>query len=268
MTWLADDILTLNLPTASVDVWHDRAVFHFLTQPAARAAYLAQVRRVLRPGGYAVIATFAEDGPLRCSGLEVARYSGNALHAVFGDGFVLEHSEREVHTEVDRLACPACHGAMRIVACITQPSVMDQTLSHLRACAATAAHGGARSPPSTRGPSGRRHATTRRGPPGPLRLTPTPRSRAGTFGVRVRPTGASDRSPQRPGAHGKRRPDGHRGAAAGGRQAAAHPAALAGSAIAPYGRRILDRPRLKFLSRHCSRWGSFESRGVEMPRGQ
>ncbi|MBA2684243.1 MAG: class I SAM-dependent methyltransferase [Gemmatimonadaceae bacterium] len=98
VTWVADDILTVKLPPASVDVWHDRAVFHFLTQPAERAAYLAQVRRVLRPGGYAVIATFAEDGPTRCSGLEVVRYSENALHAVFGDGYVLEHSEREMHT--------------------------------------------------------------------------------------------------------------------------------------------------------------------------
>ena len=92
------------------------------------------------------------------------------------------------------------------------------------------------------------HATTRRGPPGPLSLTPTPRSRAGTFGVRVRPTGASDRSPRRPGAHGKQRPDIHRGAAAGGGQATARRPALAGYAIAPYVRRILDRPRLKFLS--------------------
>lgn len=98
VTWLADDILTVRLPPASIDVWHDRAVFHFLTQPAERAAYLTQVRRVLRPGGYAVIATFAEDGPTRCSGLDVVRYSGNALHAVFGEGFVLERSEREVHT--------------------------------------------------------------------------------------------------------------------------------------------------------------------------
>lgn len=98
VTWLADDILTVKLPPASVDVWHDRAVFHFLTQPAERAAYLAQLRRVLRPGGYAVIATFAEDGPTRCSGLDVVRYSENALHAVFGHGFVLERSEREVHT--------------------------------------------------------------------------------------------------------------------------------------------------------------------------
>jgi len=94
-----------------------------------------------------------------------------------------------------------------------------------------------------------RHATARCGPPGPLSRTPTPRSRAGTFGVRVRPTGASDRPLRRPGAHGKRRPDGYRDAAAGGGQAAARRPALARSAIAPYVRRILDRARLKFLSR-------------------
>ena len=76
-----------------------------------------------------------------------------------------------------------------------------------------------------------RHATTHRSPPDSLRLTPTPRSRAGTFGERVRPTGASDRSPLRPGAHGARRPDIHRGAAAGGGQAAARPSALAWSAM-------------------------------------
>jgi len=92
------------------------------------------------------------------------------------------------------------------------------------------------------------HATTRRGPRGPLRLTPTPRPREGTFGVRVRPTGASDRSPRRPGAHGNRRPGGHRGAAAGGDQAAARRPALAGSAIAPYVHWILDQARLNFLS--------------------
>ena len=92
------------------------------------------------------------------------------------------------------------------------------------------------------------HATTRRGPPGPLSLTPTPRSRAGTFGVRVRPTGASDPSPRRPGADGNRRPGGHRGAAAGGDQAAARRPALAGYAIAPCVHWILDRARLNFLS--------------------
>jgi len=95
-----------------------------------------------------------------------------------------------------------------------------------------------------------RHATTRRGPPGPpgpLSLTPTPRRRAGTFVVRVSPAGAPDPSPRRPGAHAKRRTDGHRGAAAGGGQAAAGPLALAGLATALYIRRLLDRPRLNFL---------------------
>jgi len=131
--------------------------------------------------------------------------------------------------EVDPLACPTCRGPMRIIACITQAAVIDQILAHRRTRAATATHAAARSPPSTRGPSGSGpHATTRRGPRGPLRLTPTPRPREGTFGVRVRPTGASDRSPRRPGAHGNRRPGGHRGAAAGGDQAAARRPALAG----------------------------------------
>ena len=146
---------------------------------------------------------------------------------------------------------------MRIVASITQPSVIDQILAHLRARAATAAHGGARSPPSTRGPSG----------PGATRIpaaayrpleshSDAPLTRGGAFGVRVSPTGASDRSPLRPGAHGQRRPDGHPGAAAGRDQAAAHLAALAGSVIAPDVRRILNRARLNFLS--CAR-GDYES---------
>jgi ubiquinone/menaquinone biosynthesis C-methylase UbiE len=98
VTWLAADVLTVALPAASIDVWHDRAVFHFLTQPEARAQYLAQLRHVLRPGGYVIIATFAEDGPMRCSGLEVARYSAHELHLMLGDEFALVTSEREVHT--------------------------------------------------------------------------------------------------------------------------------------------------------------------------
>ena len=95
-------------------------------------------------------------------------------------------------SEVDPLACPSCHGAMRIVAVITQASVIDQILAHLRT----------------------RDATTRCGPPDSLSLTPTPRSRAGMFVVRVSPIGVSDRSPRRPGARGKQSPDGQRGAAA------------------------------------------------------
>lgn len=95
--WVAADVLTHPFPPASVDVWHDRAVFHFLTDAADRARYVAQVRHAVRPGGLVLVATFAEDGPTRCSGLEVARYSPVALHAEFGEGFRLVESAREEH---------------------------------------------------------------------------------------------------------------------------------------------------------------------------
>ena len=97
VVWLDGDVCTAQLAPGRYDVWHDRAVFHFLTVPAARAAYLAQVRRAVRPGGLVLVATFAEDGPTRCSGLEVARYSAAALHAVFGDDFTPVRQLREVH---------------------------------------------------------------------------------------------------------------------------------------------------------------------------
>lgn len=96
--WLAGDVLTFAFPASSIDVWHDRAVFHFLTRPEDRARYIAQVKRAVRPGGHVLIATFAEDGPVRCSGLPVERYSASELHGVFGPGFILEASVREDHT--------------------------------------------------------------------------------------------------------------------------------------------------------------------------
>jgi SAM-dependent methyltransferase len=95
--WREADVLTADLDAAEFDVWHDRAVFHFLTTAAQRASYVAQVRHALRPGGYALVATFAEDGPTRCSGLDVARYSPNALHSQFGRDFQLVESRREEH---------------------------------------------------------------------------------------------------------------------------------------------------------------------------
>ena len=97
VTWIDADVLEANLPEAGFDLWHDRAVFHFLTDPAERAAYVAQVRRAVRPGGHLVVATFADDGPVRCSGLPVARYSAAALHDQFGDSFRLLESVREEH---------------------------------------------------------------------------------------------------------------------------------------------------------------------------
>lgn len=93
--WIAADVRTATLP--QVDVWHDRAVFHFLTAAADRQRYVEQVRRSVRPGGHVLVATFADDGPTRCSGLEVARYSPDALHAEFGGGFRMIRSEREEH---------------------------------------------------------------------------------------------------------------------------------------------------------------------------
>lgn len=78
VTWIAADLLTWH-PPRQYGLWHDRAVFHFLTDPADRAAYLATVRAALAPGAALVIGTFAADGPTQCSGLPVAGYSPDAL---------------------------------------------------------------------------------------------------------------------------------------------------------------------------------------------
>jgi ubiquinone/menaquinone biosynthesis C-methylase UbiE len=95
--WLEADVLNARLPEAGFDLWHDRAVFHFLTSPSDRDAYLAQVRRAVRSGGHVLVATFAEDGPTKCSGLPVARYSADALRDAFGRAFQLIESTREHH---------------------------------------------------------------------------------------------------------------------------------------------------------------------------
>jgi len=95
--WVEADVLSASLPKTGYSVWHDRAAFHFLTAPADRARYVAQVRQAVRPGGFVLVATFADDGPTRCSGLEVTRYSREALHAEFGAPFQLIASEREEH---------------------------------------------------------------------------------------------------------------------------------------------------------------------------
>ena len=115
-----------------------------------------------------------------------------------------------------------------------------------------------------------RHTTTRRGPQGPLSLTPTPRPRAGTFGVRVRPIGRSigprgDRTPTETAVQAAT--ESRRRAAAGGGHAAAGPSALAGSAIAPYVRRMLDRARLnfRFCMTLCKQRTARRGRRVEWP---
>ena len=94
--WIVADI-TVWRPLHTYDVWHDRAVFHFLTDAGDRAAYADRLRAALKSGGHAVIATFAPDGPERCSGLPVQRYDAPSLHAAIGDGFRLAAAHREVH---------------------------------------------------------------------------------------------------------------------------------------------------------------------------
>lgn len=97
VTWIEGDITQAELPYQAYDVWHDRAVFHFLTQAADRGRYIDVVKHAVRKGGHVIIATFATDGPDRCSGLEVMRYSPESLHAEFGEGFEVVDSTHETH---------------------------------------------------------------------------------------------------------------------------------------------------------------------------
>lgn len=95
--WIAADITRAELPAAHYDVWHDRAVFHFLTDPADRARYVEQVLKSVKPGGHVIVAAFGPGGPLQCSGLDVMRYAPDALHAEFGAPFRLLGHETETH---------------------------------------------------------------------------------------------------------------------------------------------------------------------------
>lgn len=95
--WIEGDITQMALPSHAYDVWHDRAVFHFLTDPGQRQAYVNAVLHAVKPGGHVIVATFAEDGPSQCSGLPVMRYSADGLHAEFGAPFTLLRHETEEH---------------------------------------------------------------------------------------------------------------------------------------------------------------------------
>lgn len=95
--WLATDVREF-LPRKSYGIWHDRAAFHFLTDPRDRKKYIRVLTRALKPEGQAVIAAFARDGPEKCSGLEVVRYDAATLSAELGPDFVLEQEEKETHT--------------------------------------------------------------------------------------------------------------------------------------------------------------------------
>jgi len=95
--WIAGDITQVALPRHALDLWHDRAVFHFLTRPADRHRYVAQLRHALRPGGYVAVGTFAHDGPSACSGLPVARYRPPQLAEALGADLEVVATAREVH---------------------------------------------------------------------------------------------------------------------------------------------------------------------------
>ena len=94
--WIVADVTTWE-PPRTYDVWHDRAAFHFLTDENDRVAYLARLARALKIGGHAVIATFALDGPERCSGLPVMRYDAASLGLALGLAFKLIHTSRHEH---------------------------------------------------------------------------------------------------------------------------------------------------------------------------
>lgn len=96
--WLAADILSLDAHALGpLDLWHDRAVFHFLTSPPDRARYAALAAKVVVPGGHLAVAAFAPDGPEKCSGLPVQRYDDDALAAEFAGAFTPLRAFRETH---------------------------------------------------------------------------------------------------------------------------------------------------------------------------
>ncbi len=96
VSWVAADVTAWE-PSQSYDVWHDRAAFHFLTEPKDRAAYAERVRRAVRPGGHVIIGTFALDGPERCSGLPVVRYDTAALGKILDPSFAPIESRADAH---------------------------------------------------------------------------------------------------------------------------------------------------------------------------
>jgi 2-polyprenyl-3-methyl-5-hydroxy-6-metoxy-1,4-benzoquinol methylase len=95
--WVTADIAKADLSPRAYDVWHDRAVFHFLTAAEQRAAYVYQVAQAVKPGGHVLVSSFGPEGPTKCSGLEVVRYDAESLHAQFGKRFRLLESFKELH---------------------------------------------------------------------------------------------------------------------------------------------------------------------------
>ncbi|CAN4268397.1 UbiE Methylase involved in ubiquinone/menaquinone biosynthesis [Methylophilaceae bacterium] len=95
--WIEADVTRVSLPEAYYDIWHDRAVFHFLILAEDRSAYIELVKRSVKSGGHVIIATFAEDGPSKCSGLPIVRYTANELQTELGASFILTRYEKKAH---------------------------------------------------------------------------------------------------------------------------------------------------------------------------
>jgi len=95
--WLVADITKATLESCAYDVWHDRAVFHFLTSSEERVAYVRQVANAVKPGGHVIVSTFGPEGPTKCSGLDVVRYDAKSLHREFGVRFRLLGHSKELH---------------------------------------------------------------------------------------------------------------------------------------------------------------------------
>ncbi len=97
VTWLNGDIASIDLPTHHYELWHDRAVFHFLTEPDQQRRYQTNLLRALRPDGHLIIGVFAPEAPPKCSGLPVQRYSQEELHETLGEEFELMNHRKEQH---------------------------------------------------------------------------------------------------------------------------------------------------------------------------
>lgn len=95
--WICADVTKVDLPAHAFDIWHDRAVFHFLVDPRQREKYVQSVLNAVKPGGHVIVSTFGPEGPTRCSGLGVARYDTDSLHSEFGERFKLIESSKELH---------------------------------------------------------------------------------------------------------------------------------------------------------------------------
>jgi len=95
--WICADVTRFPLAQPAYDLWHDRAVFHFLTEPQQRYDYIRAVQSGVRPGGHVIVSTFGAQGPNKCSGLDVMRYDAQGLHGEFGDRFRLIESSTEMH---------------------------------------------------------------------------------------------------------------------------------------------------------------------------